>query len=378
MEPRTENHTHEPGSLRQRLSSACLTLVVSLLPASALAQQGMPPPPVVIAKATLTELSPMVSIPGTVLSRNDARLAAEVPGRLVWVADVGTPLGLGEPAARIDDTTLQLQKREFEGLVQRERGRFTFLEPEVERLRQLAEENNAARSRLDETISDLQVAQGDLIVARARLSQIEDQLERTVIAAPFAGVVTEKLRDIGEHVSVGDEVTRLVSPQSIEVVARAPLNAVAFLSAGSTLELSNDYHAGTGAVRAIVPFGDPQSHMFEVRIDVDPEVWTVGESLRLQVPSAAPREVLAVPRDALVLRRDGALVYRISSEKTAQRVSVTVGFGDGDLIEVIGALSPGDLVVVRGAERLRPGQAVTITNPELAEASGSLAGSAGK
>jgi multidrug efflux pump subunit AcrA (membrane-fusion protein) len=76
-----------------------------------------------------------------------------------------------------------------------------------------------------------------------------------------------------------------------------------------------------------------------------------------------PRKVLAVPRDALVLRRAGTAVYRISDDQSAQRIEVTTGIASGNLIEVQGDLSRGDQVVVRGGERLRPGQKVSILNP---------------
>jgi hypothetical protein len=77
------------------------------------------------------------------------------------------------------------------------------------------------------------------------------------------------------------------------------------------------------------------------------------------VPTAKPRKVLAIPRDALVLRRDGTTVYRVDAEGLAQRVPVTTGIAVGPLIEVDGIQS-GDRVVIRGGERLRPGQSVTI------------------
>jgi RND family efflux transporter MFP subunit len=168
------------------------------------------------------------------------------------------------------------------------------------------------------------------------------------------------MRNIGERLSVADEVIRLVDPDSIEVVARSPLNTVNFVKEGDVLKIHNDYRDGEGSVRTIVPFGNPQSHMFEVRLDVDPELWTVGESVRLAMPSANTKEVLAVPRDALVLRREGTFLFRINSDGTAEQVNVMTGLGAGTEIEVIGDLRPGDRVVIRGAETLQDGMTVNI------------------
>jgi RND family efflux transporter MFP subunit len=329
-------------------------------PVQAFAQQGPPPPSVRVAEARQVQLAPTIQMPGTVISRNDARLSSEVAGRLVYVAEVGTRIEAGEPVARIDDRDLALQMEEFQGLVARERSRRGFLEREAERLRRLAAENVGAKNRLDEVESDLSVAVSDIAVAQARLDQIRLQMEKSAIVAPFPGVVTERLRTPGEHTGVGDEVARLVQPDSLEVVARAPLSSIEFIAPGAELAMQSDWHSGVGTVRTMVPFGDGRSHMFELRIDISPVPWRVGESVRLAVPTAEPVEVLAVPRDALVLRRDGATVFRIKDDGTAERVPVQPGLGDGMLIGVTGALSTGDRVVVRGAERLRPGQTVRI------------------
>jgi multidrug efflux pump subunit AcrA (membrane-fusion protein) len=100
--------------------------------------------------------------------------------------------------------------------------------------------------------------------------------------------------------------------------------------------------------------------MFEVRLDADPDIWTVGESVRLSMPTAEAKEVLAVSRDALILRREGASVFKVSEESTVARVNVTVGLGAGTHIEVFGELSAGDQIIVRGAEGLDDGMAVSI------------------
>lgn len=330
------------------------------LAACGAAAQGMPPPTVVVAEAQITELAPAVDVSGTVVSRNDARLATELSARLIWIVDVGTTVSKGDPVARLEPVTFRLAEAEAASRVRREEARVKFLTAEVERLRRLAERNNTAASQLEQTRSDLTVAESDTEIAKAQLGLARVAVAMTELKAPFDGIVTERLRSMGERLNVADEVLRLVNPKSIEVVARAPLNSVNFVAQGDTLALFNDFRSGEGVVRTIVPVGAPQSHMFEVRLDVDPERWTVGEGVRTSMPTALARSVLAVPRDALVLRREGASVFRIDSELKAEQISVLTGLGAGDLIEVIGDLSAGDQVVVRGAERLAPGMTVTV------------------
>ena len=326
------------------------------------AQQG--PAPVVVVRAQQVMLAPTIDFPGTVVSRNDSKIAAEVTGRITWIAEVGTVVAKGDPIARLDDTRFRLQQSEFAGQVDRQRARLTYLEPEVERLKKLRAENNAAVSRLDQTRSDLQVARADTRVAKARLALVSDQLAKTTIRAPFAGVVTERMSNIGEMVNTGSEVIRLVDPSAIEIVARAPLRSAAFLKKDAIVQVSSEQRSEQSTVRTLVPFGDPRSHMFEMRLNVDPANWVVGESVRIAVPTAEARKVLAVPRDALVLRRNGASVFRVGDDGLVQRISVLAGSADGDLIEVSGDLKAGDTIVVRGAERLRPGQRVMVLNTD--------------
>ena len=332
-----------------------------------------PPAAVVVDQARITYLAPSVDVPGTVVSLNDARLASELAAKLNWIADVGTEVSEGDTVARLEVITFRLYEMEAESRVVKEKARVTFLQSEKGRLQQLAEKNLSAKSQLDQVISNLAVAESDVWIAEAQLGQAKVAMHVTQIRAPFDGIVTEKLRNIGERLNVADEVIRLVDPNSIEVVARAPLNTVNFIKVNEVLALHNDFREGEGAVRAIVPFGNPQSHMFEVRLNVDPEVWTIGESVRLSMPTAAAKEVLTVPRDALVLRREGAFVYRIDDESKAEQVSVITGLGAGKLIEVIGDINAGDRVVTRGAERLSSGMIVQISDDRGGTASGTAA-----
>lgn len=338
-----------------------LVSLMSIAPCvMAFAQQGMPAPAVVVAEAEMLQLAPSVDVPGTVISRFDSRLASELAAKLVWIAEVGTVVKEGDTVARLEDFTFKLLEMEAQARVEREQARVKFLRSENDRLDKLAEVNLSAKSQLDQVVSELAVAESDETMARVQLGLAQISMHITEIRAPFDGLVTERLRNIGERLNVSDEVIRIVNPNALEVVARAPLNTVNFISDGAILRLHNDYREDDGSVRTIVPFGNPQSHMFEVRLNVDPEVWTVGESVRLSMPTANAKEVLAVPRDALVLRREGASVFRINDDMTAEQINVITGLGDGSHIEVMGELRAGDRVVTRGAERLNSGDTVAL------------------
>jgi RND family efflux transporter MFP subunit len=193
------------------------------------------------------------------------------------------------------------------------------------------------------------------------------ELERSVLRAPFDGLVTQRFVNPGERVSAGDLIVRVVGQTRLEVVARATIENVRFMYPGAPVGISDvTGREGTGRVRTIVPLGDSSQPMYELRIDVAADDWIVAQAVELSVPVAAPAELLTVPRDALVLRRDGTYVMRIDDEARAERIEVKTGLSDGALIAVSGELEPGDLVVVRGAERLQPGQQVRVLEDESA------------
>ncbi len=345
------------SNLRRQLAALSLAL---LLPAMAAAQPGGGPALVRVAVASMQSLSAETLVPGTVVSRNDARLAAEVEGRLVMVADVGTAVAAGDPVASIEDQTLRLRHTELQAEVRRAEARLRFLEAEVERIARLAEANLAAATQFDQAQSDRDISIGDLEVARARLAQNEDQLARTRIRAPFDGVVVERLMTPGERVIEGSAVVRVVDQNDLEVVARAPLEYIAYSAAGQLLSLRAGSSSILGEVRTVVAVGDANTHQFELRIDLEGSPFPIGQTLRVSIPTSSRRDALTVPRDALVLRPEGLSVFVVDANNEARQVSVTTGIGNGEHIEIMGPVSPGDRVVIRGNERLQPGQAVDI------------------
>ena len=359
-------------SLVPRLQRAAAVLLAASLAAfaalPAFAQgggeaKGPPPAPVVVATAESRMLAPVTWYPGTVISRNRARVAAEVEGRLEWVAEIGASIAEGEVVARLDDALLRQTLAENEAAVARERARLVFLDAQVKRLEKLVTQNTATRSRLEEAVAERDITRSELRAVRARVALTTERLERTRIKAPFSGIVTERVRQSGEWAKSGETVVRLVDVGALEVQIWIPIAALAFVAEGSELALQANPSRSSARVRTIVPVGDNRSRLYELRLGVEGQSWPVGQDVRVAIPTAVARAVVAIPRDALVLRRNGAAVYRVDDQGLADRVAVTPGIAQDELIEVDG-IAPGDRVVIRGGERLRPGQPVRIVNAE--------------
>ena len=329
--------------------------------APVLAQEAPPPAPVVVLVAQEQILAPITWFPGSVISRNDSKLAAEESGRLVEVAEVGTELAAGEVLARIDDSLLRQELTETKTEVTRELARLEYYSQEVSRLEKLSTGNNVAQNQLDEALSNRSVTRSELAAARARVALTQERLRRFVVRAPFPGVVTERLMQTGEWAEIGKPVARFVDSKSVEVQVWVPISSLEFVQIGTELMMQSNPRSTMGVVKTIVPVGDDRSRLYELRLTIEQQGWSAGQTLRVSVPTAKPASVIVVHRDALVLRRSGTTVYRITAENTAEAVVVNTGIASGELIEVSG-IEPGDLVVTRGGERLRPGQSVQITN----------------
>jgi len=341
------------------IGTLCVGIIVFSSPGAA-APGGGRSSPVKVAEAKQRLMAPQTWVAGTVISRHEARLAAEVAGKLVLVKEVGTRVKDNDVVARIDPTFIKLKIEEFQAQTDADHARLEFLKNEVRRNERLATQNNAAQTRLDELRADKEVARSELQISRVRLKQAEEELRRHVIRSPFAGVVVERLMRRGERVAVGDNVARVIDSRALEVQAWVPLETLNFVRVGDSLTLTINNREIHAPVRALVAAGNARSRLLDLRISLDDGVWIAGQTARIALPVATAKTVLAVPRDALVLRRDGAFVFRVNAENKAQRVAVKPGVASGPLVAVSGELNVGDKVVIRGGERLRPGSTVRI------------------
>jgi len=346
--------------LKQLIPAAVSASILLFCNFPALAQEEQPPSPVKVSTVEFRSMVATAVMPGTVVSREDARISAEVSGRLLMVADIGTRVEKGEVVAQIDDVRLQLRQSELLAQVEREKARLGFLRAEQKRLSKLAKKNLASSTQYEQVISDRLVAESDLVVANVRLEQVRDELARSSIGAPFPGIVVARLSNAGEYLSVGTEVLRLVNIDNLEVVTRAPLEYMAYSQKGNELEIISDGQVLKAPIRTLVAVGDERTHVYEMRLDLPANAYPVGKALRVRIPVAGRTEVLAVPRDALVLRSKGTAVFVIDTDSKARQVMVETGISEHEWIEVRGDLLSGDKVVIRGAERLRPEQKVAI------------------
>lgn len=358
-------HIIRLGLLAAAIAAACVgfsarTPATAQTPAASASVAESPAVPVGIALATRAEFAPRLWVPASVVGRDDARIASEQDGRVVSVAEIGAWVERGGTLAQLDDSLLRLQERQNRTQIARIEAQLGYARGQQSRLETLVQRASIAGAQLDEARAQRGVLEQELASAQVTLDETRHRLRNTAVVAPFSGTVAERFVQPGEYLTPGSAVVRLVDTRLLEVRARAPVHLAARLAAGLPVTLRHDDGEVREAIRAVVPVGDESSRQFELRIDLAAARWPIGTALDVGLPSADTRDVVAVPRDALILRADGTFVMRIDADGIAQRVAVETGDADGELVEVGDSIALGDRLVVRGGERLQAGQRVRI------------------
>ncbi len=344
------------------ITGPCFVLLL-LMANTAVAQQAPPPSVVQVANVTRTELAPTVPVPGTIYSRNDIQVTASITGQLTLVAEPGTFIERGGSVARLDTRPLRLQRAEQEALLARAEINVRQLDSQLRRQLELSNSNLVSEFDIEQTTANRDLAISDANITRVRIQQIDDQITRANVRAPFSGVVISRRHRAGEDVARGEILAQMTDIQNLEVRAFVPLKHLPRTAVGDTIKVLATNAVFEGQIRALVPTGDVRSQTFEARIDLPQGAaanWTVGQLVSVAVPIKAREISLTVPRDALVLRSNGAFVFRVNADNVAERIQVEVGDSSGEIIAVRGSLHEGDRVAIRGAENLREGSAVKI------------------
>ncbi len=209
----------------------------------------------------------------------------------------------------------------------------------------------------------------------ALVEQLEDQIARHTIIAPFDGFIVAENTEVGQWASQGDPIAEVVQLSEVDVRANVPEEQVASLRKGQKVTVNipgAPHQIWEGTVHRIVPQADVRSRTFPVDIRIinsiedDIPVLKAGFLATMQLPTGATQRATLVPKDALVLGgvQPHVFVVELSAvDKTigvVRPVEVTLGMSDGMTIKVNGMLTPDQLVVVEGNERLKPGETVRI------------------
>lgn len=213
---------------------------------------------------------------------------------------------------------------------------------------------------------DFAIAESSVTQAEAGVELVEIQLEDTILTAPFDGVVAEL--DITEGSTVGPQssVASFIS-QEVEVAIEVEETRINDIFKGQSVSLKMSAYPDQifpATVTSIAPTADPNTRTFTVKVTPIDEEGLLRSGMYADVSILAEErtDVTLVPRDALVqLDNQRQAVYVVGDGQVEQR-EVEVGITDGQRVEILSGLEPGEVVVIAGQPNLTDGAQVEVTN----------------
>lgn len=358
-----------------RFAGALILAVCVACPVAALAQG---PAPVGVDEVIREPMRQTVPVLGQIVARQRGEVAARVQGAVKEVdVDVGDRVEAGTLLAVIDDAWLKLAvslreaaHEEAEATVGSAEANERIARQAFDRLDGLKGSAAFSAARYEDAQQELLRATAALAAARSRLASAVAELEvarldlkYSEIHAPYAGVIVGRHAQPGAYLTVGSPVVTMIDDTSLEIEADVPASQSGGLAVGETVRAVRSGGGEAEAkVRAIIPDENPMTRTRAVRLtarfDDGGRPVAAGESVTVHVPVAAERMVTTVHKDAIVQQATGPVVYLVA-DGAAEARQVSLGLAVGERFEVTSGLEPGDVVVVRGNERLQPGQKVS-------------------
>lgn len=208
---------------------------------------------------------------------------------------------------------------------------------------------DGANANLSAANARVQAVQAQAKSSQAQLTEAKVQLSYTQIIAPYSGVVTERLIELGEMVSPGQHLITGVSLEQLRVVVKVPQYLLTAIQSATSSELSLfDGRKIKGGEMTVIPYADRDSHSFKVRIDLPPAVENIypGTFGKLRF-SVGEEQVLVIPQVAIVQRSEVAGVYVQSDEQQLMLRQLRLGrLLAGQQREVLAGLKMGEKVVL--------------------------------
>ncbi len=308
------------------------------------------------------------SFTGLIAARRSIDLGFDQSGRVSTVlADLGDRVSPGEVVAELDRDRLMARQAEFRASVAEARAALTLAEADLERAARLAASGASSTVTRDQARTTRDQAAARLSSAEAALESVMIDLDRTELRSPFDAIVVARLAEPGAIVSPGTAVLRLLDAVSPEAEVGLPLTKARQLFSGRKIMLRLRQAELEGTVRAVVPevAGGTRTATVVVALPAGTEA-TEGETVELVVTDSIEADGYWVPTAALMPGVRGLWSLRtvVGDPETGQdrvaEAAVTIEhIGDGRAF-VRGSLDAETPVIIDGAHRVAPGQAVAI------------------
>jgi membrane fusion protein (multidrug efflux system) len=329
-----------------------LTYTIFLLPVLVTAQGGPPGGRQVTVETMIVEptrLESTVEAVGTVLADASAILRAELPGQIMERHfEEGQPVTKGAPLFSIEATTFEAEVNEAKANLDQSEAAFRRADELVKNQLVSATEYDTARANYN--------------VAVARLRSAEARLAKTVIRAPFDGFAGLRRINVGDYVTIGQEVVNVVRLDPLRVDFSVPETLLARVQPGQSISVTVGAFRDEvfeGEVTAIDPQIDVTGHSMAVRARLpNPDLrLRPGLFAQVAVSLAVKPDALMVPEEAIWPIGQDKILYVVEEGVAKQRI-VRIGERKPGQVEIVSGLAAGDEIVVAGQMKLFDGAAV--------------------
>lgn len=345
------------------------------LPLAALLYCGLPVhgsegAAVLVAPVQEQAIQRSLRLTGTVTAARAARLSTSASGLVASIdVDAGSVVQQGEVLLELDPELARLQAESAAAQVEQARNALDDARRRLEEARSLAPQRSIAESVVRDLAAEVSIDEAALHQAMADSAYRQGVLARHQLKAPFNGVVSAKLTELGEWVIPGQAVLELVGIDDVRLDFPVSEDYLADIRPEAAVTFSLNAYPGRvyrGRVATVVPVTDPGVRTFLLRVlpeDGDQRL-IPGMSVSASLQLDTGRRGLVVPRDAILRYPDGRVIVwtvETGSEGAVVRENpVTTGIAFDSLIEISAGLAAGSSVVVKGNESLQDGQRVSI------------------
>lgn len=345
-----------------------VVLLISTTVSSAMDGQKKKSPLLVPVQVTAAEkkmVSNQISLVGTTEAIEESIIASEVSGVVEnFPVKAGDFVKKGQLLVNLRSTELKLRLKGAIAARGKIRANLKNAEKELKRVSRLKETNSIAEKQYDTAFYDYHALSQGLLQSEAEIDLLNYRIKQTEVLSPFSGFVGKEHTQVGEWINAGGPVVTLLNLSQIRINVDVPERYLFSLSTKSDVSViikSVSNLPFLGKIHAILPQGDLAARTFPVRIYLaNPDLKIKsGMEARVTFNLADQKSALVIPKDAVVTAGDNRIVFSVIGGKAVLLNVKILGYYKGN-VAVQGPLNPGDLVVIRGNERLRPGQAVTV------------------
>jgi RND family efflux transporter MFP subunit len=318
---------------------------------------------VTVMRGTIV-VGPVVS--GELRAEREATVRAEIGGSITQLeVEEGQTVRKGTVLGRIETRTLDDVRQSAMSSVRSAENQLAVSRRELERTETLVKAGALAARDLDVARNNVTAAEAQLADAKSRLASAERQLGDTVLRAPINGVVSRRMANMGDVVSVGSELFTIIDPSSMRLEAAVPSDDLSRLRLGATVEFTvRGYEQPfQGRIERIAPQADPATRQVPIYVAI-PNVGgrlVAGLFAEGRVVSEAA-DGLVVPSNAVNTTGASPWVLRVTDGRTEQ-VNVSLGLRDPrtERVQVASGLNEGDTLLRGAAQGITPGTPVSVS-----------------